>query len=174
MMEEKAGLHLQLKRNALYQCRPTAPLFISCKEACALTANSETLLSFRITTHSMKRRRFYWAIYVQELFTLAGNVNAKHPSWTALPIRNAKIYLSTLISKFKLYGVPSIRVLTEETEDVLSIMVNQNVWLWGSVSWYSGFITAELRGSEARQIACPGRQPKGHPGFAIWILSDRF
>ena len=81
----------------------------------------------------MKRRRCRWTIYVQELFTLAGNVNAKHSASTDPPILNAKIYLSALISKLKLYGVPRIRVLTEETGDVLSTMVHQNVWLWGSV-----------------------------------------
>jgi hypothetical protein len=45
MMGEKVELHLEIKRTAPYQYRPTAPLFISCKGFCALTGNSETLLA---------------------------------------------------------------------------------------------------------------------------------
>jgi hypothetical protein len=45
MMAEKTELHLELKRNAPYRYRPTAPLFMSCKGVCALTGNSETLLA---------------------------------------------------------------------------------------------------------------------------------
>jgi len=92
------------------------------------------------------------------------------PASTDPPIRNTKIYFSALILKLKLYGIPRIRVLTEETGDVLSIRVHQNVWLWESVPWYSGLITAGLRGSEARQIACPGRQPKGRSDFTMSFI----
>ena len=45
MMGEKAELHLELKRNAPCQYRPTTPLFISCKGVCALSGNSETLIA---------------------------------------------------------------------------------------------------------------------------------